>query len=477
MPHVLTLRLTCFFLGSLLLAATPSGAQDSSSSAARGVPFESVRLDDGREYTGLIERASGNAPSDTWLYLNDVRHGPGGLAYLIVRPLLRARVKETTLLPPTARARLTQEVARLRFGARIELPEAAAIVLTTQTDKNGSTRHVYQGRWFTLDSQADAATTRRVAARLEQVFAAYRLILPPRVEPARRPRVCLFGSMTAYQARLRELGLRLANEAVFHQQENVVLAGSPLDRYAAEMAKIAQQHAQQTKEIKDLEEKLPTRLKDLADRMRRQGNASSVVRSIVAQEKQRAQAQINAHRKELARLDRENAQAMDRITRELSVRLAHETFHAYLENYVYPAEKHDVPMWLNEGLAMVFESSLVEGDMLHLGVPHRAALKRLQEDLRGTNPLKLTELLAAGPNDFLVGPDERTEASNRYYCHAWGLVYYLLFDKQRIDLSKLDDYMSPRPAHENPLHRFEILSGKTTDVLQSQWRRHILSLR
>ena len=45
--------------------------------------------------------------------------------------------------------------------------------------KGYSYRH-YRSKWFTLDSTADEQNTRRVIVRAEQIFAAYRQIVPPR---------------------------------------------------------------------------------------------------------------------------------------------------------------------------------------------------------------------------------------------------------------------------------------------------------
>ena len=41
-------------------------------------------------------------------------------------------------------------------------------------------------------------------------------------------------------------------------------------------------------------------------------------------------------------------------------RAYHESFHAYLENYVYPHDHYDVPRWLNEGLAVMMEGGILD---------------------------------------------------------------------------------------------------------------------
>ena len=56
-----------------------------------------------------------------------------------------------------------------------------AIQLEPREAEGFSYRH-YRSKWFTLDSTADDQNTRRVIVRAEQIFAAYRQILPPRSE-------------------------------------------------------------------------------------------------------------------------------------------------------------------------------------------------------------------------------------------------------------------------------------------------------
>ena len=84
------------------------------------------------------------------------------------------------------------------------------------------------------------------------------------------------------------------------------------------------------------------------------------------------------------------------------MRLYHEAFHAYLRNSVYPRQQYDVPPWLNEGLAVIFEGGLLEGNTLRVDAPNPAALKKLKADLAGPAPLELDSLLSAGEGQFLL---------------------------------------------------------------------------
>ena len=74
----------------------------------------------------------------------------------------------------------------------------------------------------------DDQDTRRVIVRAEQIFAAYRQIMPPRVSPARPLRLIVLGSMTEYQAVLTQLGVKakIQNPACFVEDHNTVVVGS-----------------------------------------------------------------------------------------------------------------------------------------------------------------------------------------------------------------------------------------------------------
>ena len=93
--------------------------------------------------------------------------------------------------------------------------------------------------------------------------------------------------------------------------------------------------------------------------MTQEGTDKREVRRLLNIEKQKAQEQLGRKRLEISRCDRENVQLFDKVTRQMFTRLYHEAFHAYLENYVYPHDRYDVPLWLNEGLAVLLEGGLL----------------------------------------------------------------------------------------------------------------------
>ena len=69
---------------------------------------------------------------------------------------------------------------------------------------------------------------RRIIVRVEQAFAAYRHLLPPRCRRDRTLRVMIFGTVERYQAYLAKHGVHLENQACFVSDKNVLMAGSDL---------------------------------------------------------------------------------------------------------------------------------------------------------------------------------------------------------------------------------------------------------
>src|SRR5690606_37718104 len=127
-----------------------------------------------------------------------------------------------------------------------------------------------------------------------------------------------------------------------------------------------------------------------------------------------------------------------------------ETFHAYLDDYVYPEKQFDVPRWLNEGLAQIFEAGLLEADILRIDAPSAERLAKLQADLRGRQSLHIGDLLAADQTAFLVPHADRGQTSQRHYLYSWGLAWYLTFDQSLLGTERLNRYVSKESGKLDP---------------------------
>ncbi|MGD0896621.1 MAG: DUF1570 domain-containing protein [Thermoguttaceae bacterium] len=426
---------------------------------------------------GLIE-----SEDPDWIYMIQIRRPPGKPMFLVIRPIDRASVTKVVRLDPAGRESLRREIQEFRNRAAIEAGRMEAVRLKP-CEAEGNRYQRYSGRWFTLDSTADETMTRRVIVRTEQIFAAYRQILPPRTTPAEPPRLVIFGSMASYQDFLGRLGVRMQNRACFLAEKNLVAAGSELERLFESTAKTTAANDDLRRQLKNLEKRLPGRLRDLADNLRKQGLPASESQRLLGIERHKFEEQSKRLRDEIDRSDRESAGVFRKSTAQTFARLAHESFHAYLENYVYPHARYDVPSWLNEGLAVTFEGGMLEGETVRVDAPNFASLKKLKADLAAAEPLDLEKLLGAGPGVFLPLDRAAVPAAEQYYAYAWGLAYYLTFHQRLLGSPQVDRYVRrpgsagcPSPPAE-PAERFKDLVGMPLEPFDGQWRQYILSLR
>jgi len=447
----------------MLRAAEPTGP---SPDELASWPTERVVLRDGQTLEGYIE-----SEDPTVLRIVRVVRPSGRPMYLAVVPVDQAAIARIDRLPPSQREKLRERIERFAHRAEIEARRRDAVDL--QPIGGGrAERFRYRSRWFTLETPGDRAMAQRLAVRLDQVFAAYRQILPPRVEPSQPPRVEVFGTMTEYEAALRRRGVRTDSPACFVEADNIVLFGSELDRLTQQTARLQSQYARLQAELDQLDRDLAERLRSLKEQWDNRGASRGRIARMLAMEKAQSDRRIAEKRRELARVERQNAGVLEGELARIFARLFHETFHAYLENYVYPHQTHDVPRWLNEGLATMFESGLLESGTLRVDAPNREALRRLKAELRGGRSLALAQVLAADQREFL------SAEADRYYAYCWGLAYYLAFERRLLRDSALDRYVREEEAASfRPAERFERLLDMPLAQFEPIWRQYILALR
>ena len=250
------------------LAASPvSAASPGAPAEDADLRDEQVELKDHSRYAGLIE-----SEDDNWLTLIRIQSPRGRQMHLVIQPFDQSQVLSVTRLDAGKRAALGRQIEEFRNRATIEAASMEAIRLEPREAEGYSYRH-YRSKWFTLDSTADEQNTRRVIVRAEQIFAAYRQIVPPRCESSQPPRLVVLGSMDQYHGLLSKLGLKMKieNPACFLEDQNVVVVGSDLARLSAVTSQITVQNSQLRRDLRDLEDRLRNRLREVADSLRKSG--------------------------------------------------------------------------------------------------------------------------------------------------------------------------------------------------------------
>jgi hypothetical protein len=423
-----------------------------------------VKLKSGAEYRGLIQ-----SQSETEIDFAEIVQPPGKPMYAVIRGIPRDAVAKLDGLDEAGHEQLVARFRRFRHKALIELGRMEKVELREEP-RDGSPHQVYDGAWFMLASTADSERTRQCVVRIEQIFRAYRTLLPPRIEEPQPLFVTLYGSLDDYRGRLRRLDLSLDNAAFYSPRERTILAGSDLNLFAERLAQVRREHEEVKRNYGRLDAEYVKTLSALSADLKTGGFSDDEAAAEIRQRKATWKAEMEQILAANAQRQRTNEQKFAEVAQQMFARLYHEAFHAYLDTFVYPHDSHHVPRWLNEGLAQIFETGQLDGDSLRIDAPDEDRLRRLREDLVA-QPLPLAQILTAQEREFL-GPHGDT-SSQRHYLYAWGLAYYLAFDESLLATSKLDAYVAPDAKRLDPITRFERLVNQPLPQFERRWREAV----
>jgi hypothetical protein len=447
----------------VLFATSAASAQSSVALAPDAWPMDVVRTKDGHEYRGLIQ-----AETRFEMEFIEVVRPVGKPMHLVIRPIGVGGIADVERLSEQERKKLVERTNRFRNRLRIEAGRMEEIELDELAIGAASYRR-YRGRWFTALSTADDETTRRCIVRIEQIFRAYRQVLPPR-QPSLRPlEVRLFASMEEYFGYLERRDIAIRNPSLFLLSENTILAAAELDVFAQRLQAVRDRHEAIRRQYRDLAKELPESLKELSAQMRAKGFSRDKISEAVSAQRAAFNRETATMMTRLQAADRRNSEVFGDVTHAMFRRLYHEAFHAYLENYVYPRQRFAVPTWLNEGMAQVFEGGQLESGTLRIDAPDRRLLTEFQREQHSDAPLPLAELLAGDGGQFLADHDTLDAAARRYYVNAWALVYYLMFlHDDPLTIASLDRYIADRDG--SVVERCEAFLGMPLATFARRWR-------
>lgn len=427
--------------------------------------LETLSLKGGMQFRGLVQ---GQTAAE--IDFAEIVQPAGKPMYAVVRGVPRGDVERIERLDEAGHDILAARFQRFRHRAVIEAGRLEQVEL--QPGGEAGDKLQYEGPWFTLASTTDAESGQRCVVRIEQIFRAYRTLLPPRIDHPRPLKVVLYGSLDDYRARLRRLELPLENAAFYSARERTILAGSDLNLFAERLGQVRREHEAAKRTYARLDGEFANSMAALGGDLKAAGFSDDEVAAEIRQRRTTWKSQMETALTANSQQQRANEQRFADVTRQMFSRLYHEAFHAYLDTFIYPQDKHHVPRWLNEGLAQVFETGQLDGDSLRIDAPDRERLARLRADL-SSQPLPLAQVLHAQEREFL-GPHGNT-SSQRHYLYAWGLAYYLAFDEGLLGTSRLDEYVASSAQELDPILRFERLVGQPVADFDRQWRAAMAS--
>jgi hypothetical protein len=448
----------------LLAAALPAATEQAPPVRGQEWRLDVVRLKTGEALHGLV---LGQTPAA--VRLKSVTRRPGAPTVVITLEVPTAEVERVELLPEAERDRLRQRLDALRRERRVLIehlrslepgaPRAGEVLDLRRVPWVGDGRTPaleYRGAYFRLVSNARREVVELAAIRLEQVYAAYARYLPPRAQ-GKPTDIVLAGSRADYRDLLRGRGLDLANPAFFDPDRNQIVCASDLERLAGEWQRAREHH-----------ERLSAQL------ARREAELKAAYKGAVPPE---VRAPLDEARRRIRATEAHNADAFHQASRRLFERLYHEAFHAYLAGFVYPPERTAVPRWLNEGLAQVFETALVEAGELRVGHADARRLEAVRRQLAGGTLVSVVELLRSGPGQFQVAHGGDRQASDRHYLASWALAFYLTFERRLLGSAALDEYVRALHRGAEPVGAFAALTGQPLAEFEQRFHDYLRHLR
>ena len=428
-------------------------------------PFDEITLTNGAKLQGLIllELPDG-------IEFRSVSRPAGRPTVTLTSFLGKAEIASVKRLSDKDRGVLKEKLAELDPNGEGERKrmESLELVPGDWPGKPGAAK-VYDSDYFILVSTGTEELTRRSGVRLEQIYTAFARFLPPTAKHARQTKIMLATDPDEYAALLG--GAKVLNPAVYDATNDRVLCGSDLKRLGTELQSARVHHAQQLAGMNRYEE--------------------GVRKLYKGEELTRHLKTIAAERKRVFDADANNGVKFDAATGKLLFALLyHESFHAYVATFVYPPLKPDdvkagkgtgeLPWWLNEGLAQVFETAVVEAGELRADHPDKDRLQRAKDWLKlknGNSLVPLGDLLATGRDAFLASHADQKAASDRAYLTCWALAHYLTFDRRLIGTKEFDKYLTAVNSGGDPKRAFATLVGQELPAFEKDWHTYLTRLQ
>jgi hypothetical protein len=415
--------------------------------------FDAVYLKSGVLVEGLLIRES---PSN--IAFLPIRQNPGEPTSVAAEPVtyLQTAVLRVEKLDAADRETLVRRLEALRTGGDERRMKALKLrsIDWGKAEKKGVE---FRGERFVLLSDAEERTVRRVAAHLEDLFLAFAQFLPPRIANAKPTTFHLFRSVAEFHASLKRQGADLINPAFYDSAKNEVWCGSDLERLERE------------REAKHRE------CQETLDRLKRQeAEWHRIYHDHVPQELLNA---LAADRQKIARIEQKNDSKPRQAAQRFYQILYHEAFHAYVANCVYPPDQGELPRWLNEGLAQIFENAIIEAGELRIRHADPLRLRDVKTALQLGEIVPVADLLRVGWEGFQVIHAQERRVSNEFYLSSWALAFYLTFELHKIGTPEFDRYIRSLKARDtDPVAAFVKLVGEPLGQFDNDFHQYLRHL-
>jgi hypothetical protein len=132
---------------------------------------------------------------------------------------------------------------------------------------------------------------------------------------------------------------------------------------------------------------------------------------------------------------------------------------------------------LNEGLAQVYESAVVDGGQLNVGRVDLKRLMAMQDAIRQKQALPLSDIIAAEPRRFQLVHASEAQAADQLFVASWALAYYLAFHRKALASAELEAWLASLKRGTPPLEAFRVWVGQPLNEFEVEFHRYVMHLR
>ena len=156
--------------------------------------------------------------------------------------------------------------------------------------------------------------------------------------------------------------------------------------------------------------------------------------------------------------------------------LRHEAFHQFAFNRI----GYGLPVWVNEGLAQLFEESIRVNGGLRVGLVPPERLRQLQFDLRNGRLTDFGTLLRYSDADWARTLADRGRAATQY-TQAWAMVHFLLYavdaDGNALYRDRFNNMLAEIARGRSGWGAFTGEFGENFDGFRARFEQYVADLR